>query len=148
MLKLIVDCLGFPDESTLTFSVSDKARRFLSRLEPSSPRPLSTWFPTAQPLQVDLLSRMLTIDPAGRISVSDALDHPLFRDIRDPDSELDAGFTYAFGYDDLPLDELQLRDLIRDEADALRGVGQCGDSPQRSSTTASTPLTSDPVADM
>lgn len=38
--------------------------------------PLESLFPTADPLAIDLLEKMLAFDPADRITVIDALAHP------------------------------------------------------------------------
>ena len=42
-------------------------------------------FPAADPLALDLLTRLLRFDPAQRISASDALNHPYFEVLKSRD---------------------------------------------------------------
>ena len=44
-------------------------------------------------LACDLLERMLTFNPEKRCSIEEAISHPYFNDIRDPDLEV-----YFFDY--------------------------------------------------
>jgi serine/threonine protein kinase len=55
---------------------------------PIKPRvPFSTLFPHANPLAIDLLSQLLSFDPAKRISCEQALRHPYLQVWHDPADE-------------------------------------------------------------
>ena len=60
---------------------------------------------------------MLTIDPQQRITVEEALAHPIFAEFHDPEDEPTADRLYAYDFDfelyDLTAD--QLMDLLYDE---------------------------------
>ncbi|KAF9591042.1 hypothetical protein IFM89_001252 [Coptis chinensis] len=72
-LKMIINVLGSQSESDLEFIDNLKARKYIKSL-PYSPRsPLSRLYPSASPLAIDLLQRMLIPDPSKRISVTAAL---------------------------------------------------------------------------
>eukprot|EP01002_Notosolenus_urceolatus_P003264 NODE_1859_length_1275_cov_26.038336_g1539_i0.p1 GENE.NODE_1859_length_1275_cov_26.038336_g1539_i0~~NODE_1859_length_1275_cov_26.038336_g1539_i0.p1 ORF type:complete len:329 (-),score=97.43 NODE_1859_length_1275_cov_26.038336_g1539_i0:287-1273(-) len=49
-------------------------------------QPLATLLPMMEPKAIDLLGRMLTYDPAHRISAKEALNHPYFADLTAPGS--------------------------------------------------------------
>ncbi len=87
-LRLIVSTLGSPSDEDLSFVKSEKARAFMakqvrwprchSKMESSQSfrvqagKPKQPWkaiFKKANPLALDLLDRMLTFNPAKRITV-------------------------------------------------------------------------------
>ncbi|KAG8889605.1 hypothetical protein FRB98_003667 [Tulasnella sp. 332] len=75
-LNLILKTLGTPDEKTIQRIGSEKAQAYIRSLPLKKKVPLKTLFPTADPLAIDLLEKMLAFDPADRITVVDALAHP------------------------------------------------------------------------
>ncbi|KAH7289397.1 hypothetical protein KP509_31G073600 [Ceratopteris richardii] len=84
-LKLILNTIGTPDPSTgLSFIHSHKARAFIQS-QPRSPQVcLPQLYPNANPLALNLISRMLVFDPAQRITVDEALQHPYLSLLHDP----------------------------------------------------------------
>ncbi|KAJ6794404.1 mitogen-activated protein kinase 4 [Iris pallida] len=83
-LKLIVDVLGTMSDADLSFVDNPKARKYIKSLSYSPAIPLSTLYPNAPPLAIDLLQKMLVFDPSKRISVTEALDHPYMSLLFDP----------------------------------------------------------------
>jgi serine/threonine protein kinase len=65
------------------FVTNPRARRFMLGLPESPPIHLGQKFPEAKEQAIDLLSRMLTLDPAKRISVADTLEHPYLASLHD-----------------------------------------------------------------
>ena len=51
------------------------------------PIPLIKLFPKAPKKAIDLLGKMLAVDPANRIAVTEALRHPYLSKYHDPDDE-------------------------------------------------------------
>ena len=51
---------------------------FLRRIEEREGCDLSEIFPDASELAIDLLAKLLVFNPAQRLSVADALQHPWF----------------------------------------------------------------------
>jgi hypothetical protein len=64
-----------------------------------------------------LLEHLLTFSPKARLSTKDALELPLFENIRVPTREILAGQSICLGFEDEPfLDEAVLRRYFREEA--------------------------------
>ena len=86
-LNQILHYLGTPSEDTLRRVGSPRAQDYIRSL-PIKPRiPFATLYPHANPLAIDLLSQMLTFDPAKRISCEQALNHPYLAVWHDPADE-------------------------------------------------------------
>lgn len=115
-LGLIIQVLGSPSEEELSFIASSRARRYMQQM-PRRPRiPFSTLFPTASPLAIDLLEKMLVFDPTKRISIDDALRHPYFEDPLPEDpatATCPTPFTYDCESDSLT--SAAIRDLIYED---------------------------------
>ncbi|KAF0682963.1 Aste57867_24976 [Aphanomyces stellatus] len=124
-LKIIMEVVGTPDESTLDFVANHKAKRFITKQPKRRPIPFSMLYPRASPLALDLLEKMLVFDPRQRISVDDALEHPYLANVRDPALELTCtrgAFDYSFEDMDLTKDNLQrlmFEDICHFHPDAL-----------------------------
>ena len=75
-------------------------------------------YPAADRVTLDLLERMLTIDPTKRISIEECLKHPFFDDVIQKDHELKSIKPINIHFeDDLQheLEEKKMRNLFLDE---------------------------------
>jgi len=118
-LNQILRVLGTPSEETLAWVGSTRAKEYLQSLPPSAPIPLSYFFPQANPEALDLLQKMLTLDPTHRIDVNTALEHPYLRVWHDPADEPSCPTTFDFSFESVDdLDELQ--QIICDEVENFR----------------------------
>jgi mitogen-activated protein kinase 7 len=86
-LNQILLILGTPKESTLTKIGSTRAQNYVRSLPLMKKVPYSELFPNANPLALDLLEKMLTLDPYERITVEEALKHPYLAIWHDPQDE-------------------------------------------------------------
>jgi serine/threonine protein kinase len=91
-LKLIVSVIGTPSDEDVSFVVNDRAKKFLRALSRVPKVPFRTLFPDADPNALDLLDRMLVLNPHKRITVDEALKHPYVAHLHDPTDEPTAGF--------------------------------------------------------
>lgn len=64
-----------------------KARSYIESLPRYPKKEFCTFFQGANPLAVDLLQMLLTIDPDRRITADQALSHPYLANYADPDDE-------------------------------------------------------------
>ncbi|RHY25952.1 hypothetical protein DYB32_007993 [Aphanomyces invadans] len=132
-LKIIMEVVGTPDESTLDFVTHAKAKRFITKQPKRRPIQFASLYPRASPLALDLLEQLLAFDPRQRIDVDAALAHPYLSGIRDPALEVTCprgAFDYAFENVELTKSNLQalmFEDICRFHPETLVGV----DSPPR-----------------
>ncbi|KAF0682966.1 Aste57867_24979 [Aphanomyces stellatus] len=111
-LKIIMDVVGSPDESTLDFITNPKAKRFILK-QPKKPRlPLNSIYPRATELCLDLLDKMLSFDPRTRITIDEALNHPYLAAVRDRSVETTAEKPFDFSFEDCELTRKKLQELI------------------------------------
>lgn len=108
-LKLIINVLGSQQEADLEFIDNPKARKYIKTLPFSRGVQFSRLYSQADPSAIDLLQRMLVFDPAKRISVIDALQHPYLTGLYDPSRNPPAEFPI-----NLELDENMEEPLIRE----------------------------------
>ncbi|KAF2835246.1 kinase-like protein [Patellaria atrata CBS 101060] len=105
-LQIITDLLGSPSDDVIHMISSENTRKFVESLPKREPQPLSTVFEGADPLAIDLLEKMLVMDPRKRIDASQALAHPYLAPYHDPSDEpvADKKFDWGFTDADLPVD--------------------------------------------
>lgn len=80
--------------------------RFVQSLPKREKVPFATKFPSADPLSLDLLEKMLVFDPRTRISATEGLAHEYLAPYHDPTDEPVAAevFDWSFNDADLPVD--------------------------------------------
>jgi serine/threonine protein kinase len=86
-LELIAKCLGKPPDSFIQLCRKPLYRHFLRELPDIKPTPLTMLYPTANPLAVDLLRKLLEIIPETRISALDSLKHSYIIPMLSPTAE-------------------------------------------------------------
>lgn len=86
-LKKTMNVTGTPGPELLKKITSDEAIRFIKSLPVTKKKDLRTWFHSANPLAVDLMERMLDLDPDTRITTDEALAHEYLKQYSDPTDE-------------------------------------------------------------
>ncbi len=71
-------------------------------------------FPRANPLAIDLLDKMLQIDPDKRITVDQALAHPYLSDMHDESDEIECSQPFTFNVP-LHMSREQIKQVIYEE---------------------------------
>lgn len=82
-LSAIFEILGTPTDEDLESVSNVHTREAIKRLPKLEKQDLHCIFPGADPQALDLLENMIRFDPLKRASVSEALAHPFFHNIRD-----------------------------------------------------------------
>ncbi|CAD8095352.1 unnamed protein product [Paramecium primaurelia] len=87
MIKLIFDTLGKPQDDDLQFITNSNAKKYVNSLQTKQKCSIGSVIKYSNPLAIDLLDKMLEINPKKRITSAQALNHPYLESIRDPDDE-------------------------------------------------------------
>ncbi|GHJ85471.1 hypothetical protein NliqN6_1873 [Naganishia liquefaciens] len=98
-LNQILNVLGTPTEDTLRRVGSPRAQDYIRSLPIKPRQPWHQLYPKANPLALDLLSKLLCFDPAKRISCEEALNHPYLAVWHDPADEPVCTSTFDFGFE-------------------------------------------------
>merc|ERR1719193_2765382 len=83
-LKLIFHILGSPPKGALDWVQDPAAKKWIQNRKPAKGHQLPTIFPHVKPDALDLLGKLLLIDPTKRTVVEEALDHPFLKEMHDP----------------------------------------------------------------
>ncbi|TFK51747.1 Pkinase-domain-containing protein [Heliocybe sulcata] len=86
-LNKILDVLGTPDDEVIRRIGSDRAQAYIRSLPFKKTVRFQKLFPNADPQAIELLTQMLTFDPAARMTVTQALEHPWLSSYHDIDDE-------------------------------------------------------------
>ncbi|KAI8366168.1 MAP kinase [Blakeslea trispora] len=98
-LNQILGILGTPDEETLCRVGSERAQVYIRSLTRMPKIPFQNLYPRATPLAIDLLTKLLTFDPAKRITVEEALAHPYLAAYHDEDDEPSHTQSFDFSFE-------------------------------------------------
>ncbi|XP_073139550.1 mitogen-activated protein kinase homolog NTF6 isoform X1 [Henckelia pumila] len=108
--------LGSPEDSDLGFLRSDNARKYVKQLPNVPKQPLSKKFPDISPVAINLVEKLLVFDPAKRITVEEALNHPFLSSLHEINEEPTCPSPFVFDFEQSSLSEDEIKDLIWNES--------------------------------
>ncbi|ELU14889.1 hypothetical protein CAPTEDRAFT_20998 [Capitella teleta] len=111
---------GTPGPELLAKITSEEARRYIESLPTMRKKNFSEVFLGASPIAIDLLDRMLDIDPDTRITAEEALSHPYLKQYADPSDE-PSSEMYDQSFEEKELDIPTWRSLIHQEVVMYQG---------------------------
>jgi len=138
-LNQILHYLGTPDDAALRRVGSPRAQEYIRSLPFSPGVPFNQLYPKANPLALDLLSKLLHFDPSQRITCIEALRHPYLSIWYDPSDEILCPTKFDFSFENEETTE-GMKTLIVDEVRRFRRMvrtpitNRQGSGPKRSET--------------
>lgn len=117
MLKKIFGLLGTPDQKDIDACIErEDAKRYIACFPKQTGEGLHKIFKDIDGGMLDILEKMLIFNPKTRISVQEALAHPLLADIRDKSLETTSPELVVLPFEKEPdLDETLLRQYFNTE---------------------------------
>ncbi|KAI5073718.1 hypothetical protein GOP47_0011731 [Adiantum capillus-veneris] len=122
-LNLITQVIGSPNDGDLGFLRNDNARRYIRQLPRYDRQPLSQRYPHINAAAIDLIEKMLVFDPAKRISVEQALNHPYLASLHDINDEPVCLERFNFDFEQSSFSEEHIKELIWAEALSFNADG-------------------------
>ncbi|XP_072928921.1 mitogen-activated protein kinase 14A isoform X2 [Hemitrygon akajei] len=113
-LKKIMNVTGIPPQYLVEKMKNKDARDYVRSLIPQEKKKFQQIFPTMKAQAVDLLERMLNLDPDRRITASEALEHPYLSEHHDPNNEPEAE-PYDDSFESLDLKVEEWKSLLHME---------------------------------
>lgn len=100
-LELITGVMGsMTQEDISKFGKPDpKAVKLVLKMPHRVKKPWTEVLPDANPLCLDLLSKMLVYDPNARITAAEALEHPYLKELHNPDEDDTAPDPFDFDFE-------------------------------------------------
>ena len=115
-IQKIISVLGSPSNSDLEFVTKKEARNFVLNLQKKKPKPFNVLYPKANPLALDLLSKMLIFNPNKRITIEECIKHEYFKGLHDPGEEPLSDKVFDWSFDDLKLTKENLQKMVFEES--------------------------------
>ncbi|GAB0175967.1 mitogen-activated protein kinase 12 [Grus japonensis] len=105
-LTEIMKITGTPAQDFVQKLHSQDAKNYIKSLPKVQKKDFASILKYANPLAVNLLEKMLVLDAEKRVTAAEALMHPYFEPVHDPEEEIEAEkYDDTFDNMDLPLDE-------------------------------------------
>ena len=118
-LTRIMSLVGTPGTELLAKITSAEARNYILSLPVMVKRDFRKYFVGTTGLAIDLLEKMLELDPDKRITAEEALAHPYLQQYADPDDEpVSEPYDQSFEEKDLTVDEWKV--LVYEEVTSFQ----------------------------
>lgn len=113
-VNLIIEKRGTPSKEVIETISNTNARSYIESLPVSAEKDLVEVTGCSDPDCIDLLGRMLDLNPRTRITVEEAIKHPYLESLHDPEDEplFEGDINFDFELDaKITLEEIQQRIL-------------------------------------
>ncbi|TMW62851.1 hypothetical protein Poli38472_005469 [Pythium oligandrum] len=114
-LNTILDVLGTMAEDDIADIADPDVQVYLRSLPPRAKKDLQEMYPGAEPEAIDLLERMLQMNPKKRATLDEALSHKYLASIRSLEEEIVAPGTITLDFDEKKMTVTEIRQRMVEE---------------------------------
>lgn len=115
-LNMIFNLIGTPTEAEIEELLHRDTKTYIRCFKEREGEGFASRFPFSPPESQDLLEKMLKFSFRARLSVKDCLDHPIFVELREKETEVEAPAVVRLDFEAEPeLDEDALRSFFAKE---------------------------------
>jgi len=107
--------IGTPKQSDIDFVTDQKALQYLSSFAFKKRINFQEIYPGSSPESIDFMNKTIVFNPSQRMTVDEALVHPLFSKLRDKKTETLAETPITLFFEKENMDAARLRKLFVDE---------------------------------
>jgi len=115
-VQRIIAVLGSPTPEDLAYIGNESALKYIKSLPKRSKQPWLSLYAKANPVGLELLSKMLTFNPDKRLTVEECLNHPYFEGLHNPDEEPTAEKPFDWSFDNFEPTKEILQKMVWDES--------------------------------
>lgn len=115
-IQRIISVLGSPTKEELEFITNQQAKEFVLKLPKRTKQSFSSLFAKANPVALDLLSKMLMFNPHKRYTIEQCISHPYFEGLHNPEEEPISDYVFDWSFDDIELTKERLQNMIYEES--------------------------------
>jgi mitogen-activated protein kinase 1/3 len=111
-IRRIIGVVGSPSAEDMSFIGNDQAKKYIKSLPRRNKQLWQTLYPKANPLALDLLSKMLVFNPIKRFTVEQCLSHPYFEGLHNEKSEPTCDSAFDWSFDNFKPTKDKLQEMI------------------------------------
>lgn len=115
-IQKIISVLGSPSKDDLDFITNSQAKEFVLKLPKRTKQQFNYLYQKANPVALDLLSKMLVFNPNKRYTVEQCIAHPYFEGLHNPEEEPISNTPFDWKFDDIELTKENIQLMIYEEA--------------------------------
>jgi mitogen-activated protein kinase 1/3 len=115
-IQKIISILGSPTKEDVQFITNTQAKEFLFSLPRRTKQSFKSLFPKANPLALDLLSKMLVFNPSKRNTIQECISHPYFEGLHNSEEEPICDEEFDWKFDEVELTKENLQRMIYEES--------------------------------
>jgi len=120
-MNLIFNVLGTPQSrEDMKFITNEKAAEYIKSLKRKVKQPFASLYPTANPLALDLMEKMIVFNPLRLITVEEALAHPYLKSLHNEKAETSCKKLFDFSFEKNEMNKETIQEFMWREIQYFR----------------------------
>nr|AAR04351.1 putative MAPK [Tetrahymena thermophila] len=121
-VQRVIAVLGTPTQEDMAYIGNQDAIKYIKSQPKRTKQSWQSLYPKANPLALDLLSKMLTFNPEKRYTVKECIEHPYFEGLHYPDEEPECEQVFDWSWDKFTPTKEILQKMIYQEAKSFHPI--------------------------